>query len=838
MIRFCDREVGCAEYGSLTREEMLDYFLHGHMDDMICVYEDFESMKYLGIVTYDSFRCASDVEAALRREYVVWCTDIWQTARNYFYSEHEDSTMDGLLPVLNEEGQLICFAYEDEGANREVRMLRELQETYGALSFTDVYPEYKCVRIYEFNELAYYLAKYLEGLNVSVEVVGTMWQDFFRGEECQVPNYECLDIYAEGVGEKNQDWRVNLLRSASVEFECIDKIYETNIKHGIIKDADGDFEWLLEQIRDEKEIVVIGTDLYSLNVANLLLNNGIDILCFTSENQTDQQYRVLGKKVLSKCEIRKNTRNPIFLECRAKNSAWGEGGIDQYDYEGYRRNQRFFLVKDYTDIPIGNLQSVLKGKKVILIGNLNLCYYVNHSLEEIEGCNVTYWDLLREHSAKEIRLPSTVEDEVEDAVCLLVEPQYFGDYEHVVQMAQKKELYLKKLREREVYNVTDYFSNNKVLISIEKKSAEKYTVPYLTPDKILLNISGHMSGNAFLIQILDGHPDILLMNSGIPRLISNLFLVCVQLAEERADNIIQALGDIHRTITSDENELSVLCNEVFKEKLGELLAGKDFYTSQELFVILHMAYERIWGQDLSGVQNKLIYYEPREDLAEERINYEKWLCDKSTNGFSILLTRNSYIRLGSFLKHQERFQNFGYPGISTFWEYMACIDESKDVLDCWKRFRVKFETLKTDPKETLMYICDELKLSWSDSLLETTARGRRGGYYWTDKEAVYGFDLRPVYNLYEKYFSEFDRFRINMIFSSAQRRFDYPYVSCMNFSRRQLQEMFLKKFRFESQLTYENDYWRMRYRKDIIEKVEEYFQRARREEICSMGDGK
>ena len=174
MIRFCDREVGCAEYGSLTREEMLDYFLHGHMDDMICVYEDFESMKYLGIVTYDSFRCASDVEAALRREYVVWCTDIWQTARNYFYSEHEDSTMDGLLPVLNEEGQLICFAYEDEGANREVRMLRELQETYGALSFTDVYPEYKCVRIYEFNELAYYLAKYLEGLNVSVEVVGTM----------------------------------------------------------------------------------------------------------------------------------------------------------------------------------------------------------------------------------------------------------------------------------------------------------------------------------------------------------------------------------------------------------------------------------------------------------------------------------------------------------------------------------------------------------------------------------------------------------------------------------------------------------------------------------------
>ena len=55
------------------------------------------------------------------------------------------------------------------------------------------------------------------------------------------------------------------MRSVSVEFECVDKIYEENIKRGFIKDAAGDFTWLVEKLKDEKEIVIIGTGVQSLN---------------------------------------------------------------------------------------------------------------------------------------------------------------------------------------------------------------------------------------------------------------------------------------------------------------------------------------------------------------------------------------------------------------------------------------------------------------------------------------------------------------------------------------------------------------------------------------------
>lgn len=59
------------------------------------------------------------------------------------------------------------------------------------------------------------------------------------------------------------------------------------------------------------------------------------------------------------------------------------------------------------------------------------------------------------------------------------------------------------------------------------------------------------------------------------------------------------------------------------------------------------------------------------------------------------------------------------------------------------------------------------------------------------------FDLQPVYNLNETYFSELDRLRIMIINSPWQRKYGYPYVEISQFTRRELWDMFSKKFRFE-----------------------------------------
>ena len=179
MVRFCDREVDCVEYSSLTRAGILAYFLPDHKEDMLCVYDSFDAMGYVGVITYDSFKNSLSVNGAIKQEYVILNTDIWKNAREYFRYREKELMVDRLLPVLDEEYRLICFAYEDVDANREIRMLRELSEHSEALQFSDLYPEYQCVRIYEFNELAYFFAKYLESQNISVQVQGEMWRNFF-----------------------------------------------------------------------------------------------------------------------------------------------------------------------------------------------------------------------------------------------------------------------------------------------------------------------------------------------------------------------------------------------------------------------------------------------------------------------------------------------------------------------------------------------------------------------------------------------------------------------------------------------------------------------------------
>ena len=85
-----------------------------------------------------------------------------------------------------------------------------------------------------------------------------------------------------------------------------------------------------------------------------------------------------------------------------------------------------------------------------------------------------------------------------------------------------------------------------------------------------------------------------------------------------------------------------------------------------------------------------------------------------------------------------------------------------------------------------------IRVSFDEILMETTYLGKKA--YYGD---ITGFDVRPAYNLYEEYFSIFDRMRIAMASGSYQKKYGYPYVSCLEFSRRELQEMFLKDFRWE-----------------------------------------
>lgn len=118
------------------------------------------------MITYYSLLRNVSTNNAISRKYVTLDENIWKNIRHLF----NDSNTEGyeLIPIVDTKGQLISFAYEDADANREIRMLRELMETSGALQFQDIYPEYQCVKIYEFNELAFFFAKYLKSQGIFV----------------------------------------------------------------------------------------------------------------------------------------------------------------------------------------------------------------------------------------------------------------------------------------------------------------------------------------------------------------------------------------------------------------------------------------------------------------------------------------------------------------------------------------------------------------------------------------------------------------------------------------------------------------------------------------------
>lgn len=97
-----------------------------------------------------------------------------------------------------------------------------------------------------------------------------------------------------------RNWREKAELERKSATECIDKIYEENIKRGFIKDAAGDFSWLVENLKDEREIVIIGTGVKSLNAYDLLVANDVHVSYFLSGDQRDWGRNLFGKKYYQK----------------------------------------------------------------------------------------------------------------------------------------------------------------------------------------------------------------------------------------------------------------------------------------------------------------------------------------------------------------------------------------------------------------------------------------------------------------------------------------------------------------------------------------------------------
>ncbi len=826
MIRFCDSEISTVGYDELKNMrgiEIWEYFYNGHMDETIYVVD--ADGKYVGRVTRYSLTHGGTVDKAILKDRVVFGANLLESAREFFsyYNGEDGFGRHVLLTVVDGEGELVCFAYDDSDGNREIRMLRELMDMTDAMQFTDIYPEYKYVKIDGFNELAYIFAKYIEEQGIPVCVAGTMWEGHFGEIECQVPDYECLTIHAEGIGAKNQGLLENLLKGVAVEFECIDIIYETNIKKGMIKDTVMNITQLLEYLRKQKEVVLLGIDRETLDVYDYLMENEIEISAFADSRFEGKNRKIFGKKIMSGLEVRKTYDMPVFIDCTNKNSAWGLGidGVDYYDYLGYRRNKNYILIKDYIDISCNNLINVLKRTETVLAGDVCLCRRLYDYLEQMSLPVKGYLNVLSEGSDQS-DMPEVMGTDSRNDVVLIVVPEYFRDDG---EWKKRKNKVLAYLEENEMSDYTDYFSDMVSFIKIENSRKVKYASDSLLPKRIVFGSIDSYCGNEFFRGLLDGHPDILKLNYGY--LNNNLFWICVRLSIEDSVNIFSALCDI---LEQHIKEINIDRIGVFKDKLKELLSHSSRFTSQELFLIIHLAFMYTYRYDIKerDIRNIVIYWEPH--FMERSVMEEcaEWLGAEAVPCTIFNLVRNICMRTGSGAKGVV---HHGLRGV--FAKVIHPIEIEKKRYEWCDRMVMKFEDLKCAPRENLTKICKAWGISWSDILMVTTSMGREH-YADNYERQVKDFDLEPVYNTYERFFSEFDRMRIMLIHSPYQRKYGYPYVELKQFTRREVQDMFLKRFRFENMGDTEQHKDSMQYRIYLQSVIKERLQIARKAEYDSM----
>lgn len=825
MIRFCDKEVCCVYYGQLDRRSLLSYFFQGNLDEPVCVLN--LDGTYRGWITYYALISCDKAEDAVSEDYVVLGAGIWEYARKFFAGYTYHMGEHPLLPVTDQDGNLVSFVYEDGEANREIRMLRELEELPEALSFADIYPQYACVKIYGCNELAVLFAEYLRKCGIAVITEGELWDGFFHGDRQECSDHQCFAVYAEGVeAEKGQNWVEDLLRSVSPEFECIDCIYEANIKKGFVRNVMGDTPAWIDYLKNSgKEIVIWGIGMEEQDIYDFLLAHGIRRICFVSDVFDETKRTLFGKKILSHPEIRKRHGKIVILDCGSKNSAWGTGAIDYYDYLGFHRNKDLFAVNDYLEIPHNNLKAVLKGRRILLVGDVILCEKTaGYLCRNTEVKEVFYADALGcnagEYGKTAYMEQIEPESAAKDMTCFIVMPDMNVSYKETV-FAEKKKNMVRRLEEEGILDYTDYFSQIQSFTAMEKDDVKECRDERLVPREIILGAIEGNSGNIFVKGLLDNHPSILMI-ADFSFFNNNLFWLCMKLKDLPSEKI----PAVFREICQSENGIELKDSEAFEEKMGTLLRYKKVYTSQELFVILLISYVFMYGRDIKDVRNMVVYWEPHHMLRNNMEEFAEWLKLGSTCGI-LNVVRNICMVKGSVSKVIFR-QHFGKE------EYfldmlLAPPAEKKKYPNC-KRYVFRFEDLKLHPREELTRLCKAWKIQWSETLMETTKYGKKAEYD-NGYKMVSDFDLQPVYNNYEEYLSEYDRFRISLLCAAYQKKYGYPYAELFDFSRRELQEMFLKKFRSESRLFYHSPKSRLDDRIRLQKKIQGYLWKARMTEF-------
>lgn len=387
-------------------------------------------------------------------------------------------------------------------------------------------------------------------------------------------------------------------------------------------------------------------------------------------------------------------------------------------------------------------------------------------------------------------------------LCLIVLPEYHDHpvYTEVRKKCKCLECEIKEiLNQKNIYDYSNYFSHMISFINIEKETKNKYPHGELRVKKVVLGSINSRNGNFFFRGLLDGHPSIMLWDK-YTNLNNNLFWFCIGLANRDVEEVVLLLKQMYQLEAAEEQREDERFTN-FLEGICTLLTKGERYTSQELFVAFHMA--RACTKYGEG---RIIYWEPHFISRKSVEKCIQWLNADILPCEIINVVRDSCSVRGSLVKDSMKANK----GVSAYGALR--IDGMFEVLEnsnCKRRI-VRFEDLKLNPKVELQNLCRGWGIPWSDTLMGVTHQGENISYDNGEK-SITDFDLAPVYNKYEEYLSEFDRFRFVLLGFSWQKTYGYPCVDPLQFSRRDLQEMYLADFRFSREIEFADEESRLLY---------------------------
>ena len=337
--------------------------------------------------------------------------------------------------------------------------------------------------------------------------------------------------------------------------------------------------------------------------------------------------------------------------------------------------------------------------------------------------------------------------------------------------------------------------------------------------------TGHC-GNTMIDSLLDFHPNLLTVKEFGLSMFPTFYENCLRgesvdsflrnliehQQEEKYRFIFTFFEKIYRKSASALPESSE-----FFDYLQQILGHLAFPTKQQWFIAFYLANSFALHRNLNARAVPAVFYAP----------HIIWECDGELESAKIqdvchsfpyvklfMTTRNQSFRIAGAIKYELKCRelynlrsknemfSFLFSKSNDEWAYIDWrrIYFDEHALFHWNQMAVvRYEDIKTKPKETLLALCRFLDIPWADTLMYCSHNGEKT-IYIDAGTVISDFDPAPLTpEYYQKYLNDFDRFRIELLYEKFYEPWKYrtQFQHKLDYSNQEIKELFTIPFEFE-----------------------------------------